>query len=211
VIERSGDLAGAARMIRAAQAEMESLLGPKILDTELGLMLTTTDIHLARILKKGGDTDGAVSECRKALALSREVSATDPGNAEFRGMVGVASIKVGLAERDAGRWAEAATALREGISIQDRKPPSGPVRRYDLACNHALLSDLAGRPGSGVSPAEGRIEADRAMRWLRDAVASGFRDQAHMRTDTDLDPLRRRPDFQRLMLDLAFPADPFAR
>jgi hypothetical protein len=32
-----------------------------------------------------------------------------------------------------------------------------------------------------------------------------------MRTDTDLDPLRSRADFQLLMTDLAFPADPFAR
>jgi hypothetical protein len=126
-------------------------------------------------------------------------------------MVGVASIRLGQAERDAGRWAEAAAALREGISILDRNPPARPVRRCDLACFHAVLSDLAGRPGSGVSAGEGRIEADRAMHWLRDAVAAGFRDHARIRTDTDLDPLRQRPDFQLLMLDLAFPAEPFSK
>ena len=31
-----------------------------------------------------------------------------------------------------------------------------------------------------------------------------------MKRDTDLDPLRARPDFQGLLRDLAFPADPFA-
>jgi hypothetical protein len=198
-------------MIRAAQAEMESLLGPKILDTELAMFLANADSHLARILKKGGDTDGAVSEYRKALALSRKASAADPANVEFRLMVGGLSIRVGLAERDAGRWAEAVTALREGISIRDKNPPSIPARRYDLACAHAVLSDLAGRPGTGVSAAEGRIEADRAMHWLRAAVAAGYRDHAQMRTDTYLDPLRPRPDFQLLMLDLAFPAEPFSK
>jgi hypothetical protein len=32
-----------------------------------------------------------------------------------------------------------------------------------------------------------------------------------MRTDPDLDPLRSRPDFQLLLMDLAMPAEPFAR
>jgi hypothetical protein len=197
-------------MIRAAQAEMESLLDPKHLDTQLGLILANTDMHLARILKKMDDTTGSESEYRKALALSRTVSAADPGNAEFRAMVGHGLIQVALAERHAGRWAEAAAGFREGISILEQSLTLRPSRRYDLACDHALLSDLADRPGSGVSTTEGRAEADRAMHWLRDAVAAGFHNYSHMRTDADLDPLRPRPDFQLLMLDVAFPADPFA-
>ena len=32
-----------------------------------------------------------------------------------------------------------------------------------------------------------------------------------MRRDTDLDPLRSRPDFQVLMMDLEFPEEPFAK
>jgi hypothetical protein len=32
-----------------------------------------------------------------------------------------------------------------------------------------------------------------------------------MNRDPDLDPLRSRPDFQLLMMDLAMPAEPFAR
>jgi hypothetical protein len=32
-----------------------------------------------------------------------------------------------------------------------------------------------------------------------------------MSIDRDLDPLRSRPDFQVLMMDLSFPSDPFAR
>ena len=33
----------------------------------------------------------------------------------------------------------------------------------------------------------------------------------HMRKDPDLDPVRSRPDFQMLFMDLAFPKEPFAR
>ena len=49
------------------------------------------------------------------------------------------------------------------------------------------------------------------METLRRAVAAGFRNLVHMQTDTDLDSLRNRPDFQLLMMDLAFPAEPFTR
>jgi hypothetical protein len=68
-----------------------------------------------------------------------------------------------------------------------------------------------GMPGSGVGAAEGRAEAHRAMEWLRQAIAGGYRKPTVLQTDSDLDPLRSRPDFQLLMMDLEFPYDPFAR
>jgi serine/threonine-protein kinase len=62
-----------------------------------------------------------------------------------------------------------------------------------------------------MTASEGRAEADRAMEWLRRAVAAGYHNVANMRSDANLDPLRSRPDFQLLMMDLEFPDDPFAR
>ena len=41
---------------------------------------------------------------------------------------------------------------------------------------------------------------------LRRAVAAGYSDAPLMHRDVDLDPLRDRPDFRALMLDLAMPA-----
>ena len=76
---------------------------------------------------------------------------------------------------------------------------------------HARLAGLATKPGSGMVAAEGGSEAERAMHWLRQAVAAGYRNLALMRKDDDLDPLRSRPDFQMLMMDLDMPRDPFAR
>ena len=53
------------------------------------------------------------------------------------------------------------------------------------------------------------MHSDRAMELLKQVVAEGYRAPS-MSTDPDFDPLRRRPDFQRLLLDVTFPADPFA-
>jgi hypothetical protein len=50
---------------------------------------------------------------------------------------------------------------------------------------------------------------------LGQARAAGFfPDPSHvalLERDPDLDPIRSRPDFRAFLLDLAFPADPFAR
>jgi hypothetical protein len=43
---------------------------------------------------------------------------------------------------------------------------------------------------------------------LRDAVAKGYKDAAHMKKDTDLDPLRSREDFKKLVAELEAGAKP---
>jgi serine/threonine protein kinase len=44
--------------------------------------------------------------------------------------------------------------------------------------------------------------ADQAMTMLRDAIAKGYQDANHIQTDKDLDPLRPREDFQRVVAEL---------
>jgi hypothetical protein len=45
-------------------------------------------------------------------------------------------------------------------------------------------------------------EADHAMTLLKQAVAKGYKDAAHMRRDRDLDALRERDDFKKLLAEL---------
>jgi hypothetical protein len=53
--------------------------------------------------------------------------------------------------------------------------------------------------------------ADHAMVALRRAVDAGYRDTRALDSNHDLDRLRDRNDFRLLIMDLAFPAEPFAR
>ena len=49
---------------------------------------------------------------------------------------------------------------------------------------------------------------------LRQAIAAGWSNARHTDSDPDLNPLRLREDFRRLLallFDQGFPADPFAR
>ena len=48
------------------------------------------------------------------------------------------------------------------------------------------------------------------MEWLGRAVAMGYRNANEIRIESALDPLRSRDDFRLLMMDVAFPAEPFA-
>jgi hypothetical protein len=48
------------------------------------------------------------------------------------------------------------------------------------------------------------------MAILDQAFAGGYRAPGLLRVEPGLDPLRSRDDFRLLMLDQAFPAEPFA-
>jgi hypothetical protein len=59
---------------------------------------------------------------------------------------------------------------------------------------------------TALSEAERKERAEayaaRAMATLRQAVQNGFKDAAHMKKDPDLDPLRPRADFQKLLAEV---------
>ena len=105
----------------------------------------------------------------------------------------------GLARRALGDTAGASADARWALALLDALPSCAANAWYETACCHAVLA--------GPSTAE----ADRAMDLLRRAVAMGFRDVHDLRTESALEPLRSRDDFRLLMMDLAFPTDPFAR
>ena len=53
-----------------------------------------------------------------------------------------------------------------------------------------------------------RAYVDRALELLRQAVAKGFRNAAHMKQDKDLDRLRSHPEFQKLLTELEAKTQP---
>jgi hypothetical protein len=74
-----------------------------------------------------------------------------------------------------------------------------------------MLSWAAGKPRSGVSTGEAEAELTRATELLRRAADQGLRNPSFYRAETALDSLRHRPDFRLLLMDLAFPSEPFDR
>jgi tetratricopeptide (TPR) repeat protein len=63
--------------------------------------------------------------------------------------------------------------------------------------------NIAGAYGLMVEKSDDRAkQANIAMDWLKRAVAAGFTNVGHMKKDNDLDALRDRDDFKKLMAEL---------
>jgi hypothetical protein len=71
---------------------------------------------------------------------------------------------------------------------------------YNFACFYAIAS--------GKSADEKQEFAERAMDLLQKPVNAGWNDAARTATDTDLDPLRGREDYKKLIEDLAKKRNP---
>ena len=65
---------------------------------------------------------------------------------------------------------------------------------YNFACVFAIAS--------GKSVYKRHEYADRAMQLMHQAVKAGFTNVADMKKDTDLDPIRTRDDFKKLIHEL---------
>jgi serine/threonine-protein kinase len=166
---------------------------------------------IAWTYKLTGKPAEALAGMERSLAIMRKLAEADPSVRLYQTKMATCLGESAGIHREAGRHSEAAAAAREAGAILERLSILEPIDCYNLACTNAVLADIAIEPVSGMTAAEGRAAAERAMEWLHRAVARGYRNVALMRRDHDLDPLRSRPDFQLLMMDLAFPDDPFAR
>ena len=93
----------------------------------------------------------------------------------------------------AGRHADAARRL-DDLAKSDKLSADD---RYNVACGYALCS-----AGAKVEREQAVKYQVLAMESLGKAVKAGFRDAANMRVDTDLDTLRERDDFKKLLADL---------
>ena len=187
---------------------------PQVKDFGKGLAASLSE--LGRALKDSGKPARAEAEYRKALSVARKLVDDNPTVLEFRIRLETTVSDLvyllagnGKDQQREGKNAEAEASFRSAAAVMEKLTTLMAANLFDLECAQSLLAGVAAKSGSALSAAEGRVEADRAVDTLRRAVAAGYRDLACVRTDTDLDPLRLRADFQLLMMDLAFPEEPF--
>jgi hypothetical protein len=100
---------------------------------------------------------------------------------------------------------------RRALSLYDALPGRSGEDWFETACCHATLATLAGKVDTAVPATESQREEDAAMAHLNRAASMGYRAGGAYRTEDALEPLRGRDDFRLLMMDVTFPAAPFAR
>jgi hypothetical protein len=148
---------------------------------------------------------------KPVLAIRRSLADGNPAITELGSDLAQVLMARGRVSREMGQPAAAFDLLQRAAAILDGLPTPSAGDHCRQACCHALLAGITPIPGSGMTAAKGRVEADVATESLLRAIAAGLRNTGSMRINTDLDSIRSRPDFRLLMMDLAIPAKPFAK
>ena len=205
---QTGKPLAAEAQCRTAPAISQKLADDNPTYTEFPDYFTWTCSALGDVLRSLGRTSEAKGCYERAITLAEPQVAKDPRNMRNRSVLACVIWRRGLTLGELGSTAGASADVRRALALCDGLPPWSGYE-YETACCHATLAGLAGRAGSGVSVAEGQIEAVRAMEWLDRAVAMGYRNANELRIESALDSLRSHDDFRLLMMDLLFPTEPF--
>ncbi|HET6328473.1 MAG TPA: tetratricopeptide repeat protein [Planctomycetaceae bacterium] len=96
-----------------------------------------------------------------------------------------------------------AAGCRDTAAMWEKLKRTDTVTLYNAACFHAITAAVfRAAERSASTTREAGAEADRAMECLKQAVAVGFKDTAQIKGDNDLDALRMREDFKKLVAQL---------
>jgi serine/threonine-protein kinase len=140
----------------------------------------------------------ALPYLERSLPLQRQAMEQRPGRYRFRELVGKTYGQLAVAHAALGQVAEAraAVAERRGLWRWQAEP------LVDLAVDLGKCITQVGNGKEKLTEAEEaarREYADLAMDALREARALGFSDLDRLRTETKLEPLRQRKDFNELL------------
>jgi hypothetical protein len=139
---------------------------------------------------------------RKAIDIHRPVLLKAPELPRYRRALLIALSNVSGVMNDRARPDEAVA-----FALEARALITGFPEYVDVIAAH--LSKAAGLIAEGKAD-RGRY-LDLAMDTLRPALSSGATTIAKVQADRDFAPLWPKKEFQALVFDPIFPADPFAR
>jgi serine/threonine-protein kinase len=180
----------------------------KVPDYDDGVASALT--NLGDVARRAGRAAEAREPYDRAVALRDRLAREHAKTPVYSGNLAGTLRRRALALRALGDPAGAAADARRALGLYDGLVSRSREEWYETACCQAEMAGLAGLAGSGVSEDEAASQADAAMVRLDKAVAMGYRRAGALRTESALDPLRGRDDFRLMMMDLEFPAEPFA-
>jgi tetratricopeptide (TPR) repeat protein len=170
--------------------------------------------NLGAVYQEVGMTRDALRVLGRAVEVRERLAAVHPTLTQYqRGLV-TAYGNLNETQIKAGHWTEALGSLRKVRKLMESITDPRPEDFYTLACTCARSTELAGGSHAQAVGATGNETeglSNRAMEALRRAIAAGYKNRDLLDRNHDLDSLRLRADFQALMMDVAFPSEPFSR
>ncbi len=210
----SGRAEQAVEQFEAARAILQGLLDkyPRNVLRRGRDTLANVLINLAEAQRSLGRLVEARANCDQAIAIRELVIQEFPQVLQNRIRMGECLLRSGQLRVASGDIPGAVADWRAAMASYDLLPArerDGEPAMFQAGC-HAMLASVAGRPGSGIAGPERSSEEEAAMGILREIIEGGYHDREII-NESSLDPLRSRPDFQLLMMDVCFPTAPFAR
>ena len=167
--------------------------------------------NTAALLHRAGRLAEALAASERTGDAWLRLVEEHPEFSVYRASLGETYLRLGQVRCGMKNLAGAVAAWKRACELYAVTKNRDVEQTFFLACCHAGLAGVAGTPGSGFAAAEGADQAEKAMDVLSLVVRLGYRNADAYRNETGLDPLRNRPDFQVLMMDLVFPAEAFTR
>jgi tetratricopeptide (TPR) repeat protein len=107
-------------------------------------------------------------------------------------------------QRATGKVVKDPAGCRQTAAMWEKLNRTDANSLYNAGCMRAVTAAvLRAADPSPAGAKQADAEAEQAMAWLKKAVAVGYKDAAHMEKDKDLDALRDREDFKKLLAELA--------
>ncbi len=201
LLHATGRLKEAEETFAASRALYKQLANDFPNQPDLRNYLAVTLVYLADLRNQQRDFAAGKAYLDEALPHHQAALKANPRNSTYRR--DYQKNLYTLARANAGLLSQA-NVVRAAEKIRDQGW-NPPTNAYDAACALALCVPIAEKHDeldSAKRRAAMKYYADLAMDMLRDAVKKGYRDAAHMKKDKDLDPLRDREDFKKLLAEL---------
>jgi tetratricopeptide (TPR) repeat protein len=170
---------------------------------------------LAELLRERNEAAESLALAQNARDLLLRLLARHSRDSTIRTQLARSHNLVGRLLERSGLRTEALHSFQRAIDLYETMMPNlEPSYIYDLACNISLCIPLIGphpEPGSSKPASTPQTKSDqrrrdfygdRAIQTLRLAGRGGVLSTEILETNTDLDPLRQRPDFARVLKDV---------
>jgi tetratricopeptide (TPR) repeat protein len=181
-----GRYADARKLLEETLSRRKAKLGPDHPDTLFSMWGVAESLIK---LERGSEAVAVIDDCvQRALGKAVEPAL----------LPGVVNLRLRHFERS-----KDPAGCRQTAAMWEKLNRTDADSLYIAACVRAVTAAVLG--AADPSPAGAKqadAEADRAMAWLKQAVAAGYKDLANMQKDKDLDALRQREDFKKLMAEL---------
>ncbi len=139
---------------------------------------------------------------QQALSMAEKLAVRNPGDTQIQYILSASHAGTAKVQKKRGQTVEALKSFQQALAILAKLPLDHLGVAYDQACWRALCSTLVGEGRSQLTAAQQARRqqyADQAMEALRQAVASGNCSLHDLRSEPDIEALRSRADFQKLL------------